>query len=71
MYCKPAACTGVEELHKLIGAHVEEGIEIHTSEGELLECSLLGLNGPYLDFWVRLQKAKTKFSLSKLKPKTK
>jgi hypothetical protein len=33
----------VEKLDELISAHVKERIEIHSSEGELLKHSLLGL----------------------------
>jgi hypothetical protein len=40
---KPAACASVEKLDELISAHVKERIEIHSSEGELLKRSLLGL----------------------------
>jgi hypothetical protein len=47
---EPPACSGVEQLHELVGAHVQEGIEIDTPEGELLERPLLWLHRS--DFWI-------------------
>src|SRR5574342_456237 len=40
---KPSACTGSEELDELIGGHVEQSIQIDTTEAEFLECPLLWL----------------------------
>jgi hypothetical protein len=34
----------VEELHELIWSHIEESIEVHSSESKLLERSLLRLD---------------------------
>jgi hypothetical protein len=53
----------MEKLNELIGAHVQESIEIHSPEGELLERPLLGLLN--LDFGsVRLQNQKQTTALS-------
>lgn len=41
----PSASTGSEELDELIGGHVEESIQIDSSEAELLERSLLRHSG--------------------------
>ena len=38
----PPSSSGVEKFDKLVGAHVQELLEIHPSVGELPESSLLG-----------------------------
>ena len=39
----PSARPGMKELDELLIAHVQESIEIHTTEGKLPERTLLGL----------------------------
>jgi hypothetical protein len=48
----------MEELDKLIRAHIEESIEVHSTEGKLLERSLLRLHRSEFGINVRLQTQK-------------
>ena len=39
--CSPAANAGTEELHKLVGLHVQQLVEVRSAEGKLAERALL------------------------------
>ena len=53
----PSASSGSEELDKVVGGHVEKGIQVDASEAELLERPLLwGLpSHRHISFHIRLK----------------
>jgi hypothetical protein len=54
----PSTGTSREKLDKLISFHIQESIEINTTETELLECSLLWHSCCcYLGFNISLKKS--------------